>query len=252
MPFGGKRGEGTGITASNYLFTDQELDKESGLYNYDARLYDPIVGRFISADEVVPDWFNSQSLNRYAYCVNNPLIYTDPSGHSHSDVDDENNEVDDSEKQQEDKGLLEKAVDAIKDFFTCESCKDGYVTSQEVTNEALIKAAVVVGAAAAVVATIDEAKETQTPSETSEKTAAEIKEENIEKGIPESQLGPSGKPKIHVVKHSTLKKAKDAARARAGKSGTTVKHASPKMGKGHFHGLKQDGTKIRTHDEYPK
>jgi RHS repeat-associated protein len=63
------------------FLTDQELDAESGLYNYDARLYDPIVGRFISADEVVPDWFNSQSLNRYAYCVNNPLKYKDPTGH---------------------------------------------------------------------------------------------------------------------------------------------------------------------------
>jgi RHS repeat-associated protein len=81
MPFGGKRGQGAGITASNYLFTDQELDKESGLYNYDARLYDPIVGGFISADTVVPDWFNSQSLNRYTYCDNNPLMYIDPSGH---------------------------------------------------------------------------------------------------------------------------------------------------------------------------
>jgi RHS repeat-associated protein len=81
MPFGGKRGEGTGITASNYLFTDQELDKESGLYNYDARLYDPIVGRFISADSVVPDLYDSQAYDRYVYCVNNPLIYVDPTGH---------------------------------------------------------------------------------------------------------------------------------------------------------------------------
>lgn len=64
------------------FYTDQELDKESGLYNYDARLYDPIVGRFISADSVVSDLYDPQSLNRYAYCVNNPLIYTDPSGHS--------------------------------------------------------------------------------------------------------------------------------------------------------------------------
>ena len=48
-----------------------------------------------------------------------------------------------------------------------------------------------------------------------------------------------------------LKKAKDAARERAGKGGTTVKDPTPKKGKGHFHGQKQDGTKIRTHDEYP-
>ncbi|MCP4749187.1 MAG: RHS repeat-associated core domain-containing protein, partial [Desulfobacteraceae bacterium] len=81
MPFGGKRGEGAGISSSSYQFTDQELDKESGLYNYDARLYDPIIGRFASADTIVPGLYNSQAFDRYAYTLNNPLKYTDPSGH---------------------------------------------------------------------------------------------------------------------------------------------------------------------------
>jgi RHS repeat-associated protein len=63
------------------FLTDQELDKESGLYNYDARLYDSIAGAFVSADTVVPDWFDSQSFNRFAYCRNNPLKYKDPTGH---------------------------------------------------------------------------------------------------------------------------------------------------------------------------
>jgi RHS repeat-associated protein len=63
------------------FLTDQELDKESGLYNYDARLYDPVVGRFISPDSIVPRRFDSQAYDRYAYTLNNPLKYTDPSGH---------------------------------------------------------------------------------------------------------------------------------------------------------------------------
>lgn len=63
------------------MFTDQELDSETGLYNYDARLYDPSIGMFISPDGIVPDMYNPQSLNRYAYCLNNPLKYIDPSGH---------------------------------------------------------------------------------------------------------------------------------------------------------------------------
>jgi RHS repeat-associated protein len=63
-------------------YTDQELDAENGLYNYNARLYDPFIGRFISPDTIVPQPFNPQSLNRYSYVLNNPLIYTDPSGHS--------------------------------------------------------------------------------------------------------------------------------------------------------------------------
>ncbi len=80
MPFGSQR-DHTGTDVSDYKFTDQEFDAETGLYNYNARLYDPVIGRFISADSIVPDPFDPQSLNRYAYCQNNPLIYVDPTGH---------------------------------------------------------------------------------------------------------------------------------------------------------------------------
>lgn len=84
LPFGGTlfrnafQGE---VWTSVYRFTGQEYDAEMTLYNYNARLYDPIMGRFITPDTFVPDWTNPQSLNRYAYCLNNPLIYIDPSGH---------------------------------------------------------------------------------------------------------------------------------------------------------------------------
>ena len=80
MPFGGMRSH-AGTWNSDYKFTDQEFDGEAGLYNFNARLYDPVIGRFISADSIVPDPFNPQSLNRYSYCRNNPLIYVDPTGH---------------------------------------------------------------------------------------------------------------------------------------------------------------------------
>jgi RHS repeat-associated protein len=79
-PFGSQRAH-TGTSTSDYRYTDQELDAENGLYNYNARLYDPFIGRFISPDTIVPEPFNPQSLNRYTYCLNNPLIYVDPSGH---------------------------------------------------------------------------------------------------------------------------------------------------------------------------
>ena len=52
------------------------------LINMNARLYDPVIGRFISADSIIPSPYYSQSYNRYAYVYNNPLKYTDPSGHS--------------------------------------------------------------------------------------------------------------------------------------------------------------------------
>jgi len=80
MPFGTERSH-SGANTSDYKYTDQELDAENGLYNYNVRLYDPFIGRFISPDTIAPEPFNPQSLNRYSYCLNNPLIYVDPSGH---------------------------------------------------------------------------------------------------------------------------------------------------------------------------
>jgi len=51
------------------------------LYFYNARSYDPSLSRFIQADTLVPSPANPQSLNRYAYTLNNPLRYIDPTGH---------------------------------------------------------------------------------------------------------------------------------------------------------------------------
>lgn len=65
----------------NYTFTEQEDDDELGFYNYKARLYDPALGRFISADTIVQAPGDPQTLNRYSYCRNNPLVFTGPSGH---------------------------------------------------------------------------------------------------------------------------------------------------------------------------
>jgi RHS repeat-associated protein len=63
-----------------YTFTDQEDDDDLGLYNYGARLYDPVLGKFISPDSIVQAPDDPQTLNRYSYARNNPIIYTDPSG----------------------------------------------------------------------------------------------------------------------------------------------------------------------------
>lgn len=63
-------------------FTGQEYDAETGLYNYGARYYDPAIGRFVSADTIVPNVTDAQAFNRYAYARDNPIIYTDPTGHS--------------------------------------------------------------------------------------------------------------------------------------------------------------------------
>jgi hypothetical protein len=51
-----------------------------------ARFFVPGIGRFASADTIVPDPANPQSLNRYAYSLNNPVNYVDPSGHYAANV----------------------------------------------------------------------------------------------------------------------------------------------------------------------
>ncbi len=63
-------------------FTGQEYDAETGLYAFGARYYDPAIGRFVSADTSVPNVEDSQSFNRYTYARDNPIVYTDPTGHS--------------------------------------------------------------------------------------------------------------------------------------------------------------------------
>jgi RHS repeat-associated protein len=84
LPYGGSRSswESPGAPDTPYKYTDQEHDPETGLYNYNARLYDPVTGMFISPDTIVPDFSDPQTLNRYMYARGNPLVYVDPSGNS--------------------------------------------------------------------------------------------------------------------------------------------------------------------------
>jgi RHS repeat-associated protein len=52
-----------------------------GLMFYNARWYDPYLNRFTQPDTIIPDLSNSQAWDRYAYSLNNPVRYTDQSGH---------------------------------------------------------------------------------------------------------------------------------------------------------------------------
>ncbi len=62
-------------------FSCHEHLDDFGLINMNGRVYDPLVGRFLSPDPFIQNPENTQSLNRYSYCFNNPLNYTDPSGY---------------------------------------------------------------------------------------------------------------------------------------------------------------------------
>ena len=62
-------------------FNGRILDEETGLYYYNARYYDPMTARFISADPALGTPANPQTGNRYAYVLDNPYKWIDPTGH---------------------------------------------------------------------------------------------------------------------------------------------------------------------------
>jgi RHS repeat-associated protein len=84
-PFGETRLT-TGSILTDKLYTSQRELTGLGIYHYGARFYSPKLGRFLSPDSIVPSYKNPQNLNRFAYVLNNPLRYNDPSGHSSVDV----------------------------------------------------------------------------------------------------------------------------------------------------------------------
>lgn len=61
-------------------YTSHEHLQEVGLIHMNGRLYDPVLRSFLMPDNFIQQPENTQNYNRYAYCLNNPLLYTDPSG----------------------------------------------------------------------------------------------------------------------------------------------------------------------------
>jgi len=79
--FGTRSGSAAPSLSNDRGYTGHVTD-ETGLVYMNARYYDPELGRFLSADTLVPDSHNPQALNRYTYVYNNPISNTDPTGHA--------------------------------------------------------------------------------------------------------------------------------------------------------------------------
>ncbi|KKO89201.1 type IV secretion protein Rhs [Sphingobacterium sp. Ag1] len=76
---------GVDITDSSLLlldrgYTGHEHFVEVGIVHMNGRLYDPLLRRFLNADENIQEPTNTQSYNKYGYVMNNPMMYNDPSG----------------------------------------------------------------------------------------------------------------------------------------------------------------------------
>ena len=80
LPFGEVLWE-DGTSPTDYTYTGQRSLSDIGLMNYNARFYDPMLSRFTSPDSIIPEPGSVIGYNRYAYVNNNPIRYTDPSGH---------------------------------------------------------------------------------------------------------------------------------------------------------------------------
>ncbi len=85
-------------------YTQHEHLDEVGVIHMNGRIYDPLMGRFMSADPFIQAIDNLQSHNRYAYVMNNPLGYTDPSGYFLKKLF---------------KKVAVRAIAAVADFFGC-------------------------------------------------------------------------------------------------------------------------------------
>jgi len=69
-----------GVSTDRGYTMHEHLD-EMGIIHMNGRVFDPLIGRFMSADPHIQFPGNLQSYNRYSYVLNNPLSYTDPSGY---------------------------------------------------------------------------------------------------------------------------------------------------------------------------
>ena len=80
-PFGEKRWTNNESALGSKRFNGNTFEEGLKLYYYGARWYYPTVGRFLSADTIVPNTNDPQQFNRYTYARSNPLGFIDPTGH---------------------------------------------------------------------------------------------------------------------------------------------------------------------------
>jgi hypothetical protein len=203
------------------------------------RYYDPQIGRFLSVDSVGVNPTTGANFNRYWYANDNPYRYTDPDGRETG-----------------------SAFSAINAWTTQPYLVGGTSTGQMLSGvagavqqldnslaglppdlggpEEHMAAVPLIGGLRKMANVVKVAEKAETGGADAERAAS------IAKGIPEARLGPSGKPLIHTVEHSTRKAAREAAESEVPVGGKTRFDAHPQDGqKPHFQAEDARGNNVK-------
>ncbi len=120
-----------GTTPTTYRYTGQRNEAYINLYWYNSRWYDPALGRWIQPDSIIPDPNNPLDWDRYSYVRNNPLRYSDPTGHECYEVGSNTICTDDLSSYQELGTLNATLAEIVLDTFgfECGSNCANYVST---------------------------------------------------------------------------------------------------------------------------
>ncbi|WP_061261006.1 RHS repeat domain-containing protein, partial [Leptospira interrogans] len=230
-------------------FNSQELDRESGFYFYNARFYDPGIARFTSADTLIPDEYNSQAWNRFAYVYNNPIGAKDPTGHVPQK----------SCGPEYCGGGFGGGGDGFSHWANRSKNSDA---GQGPSSGGVRGSSGNSGSSSRIGSTKGSNNASNANRTTGVKANSDIKSrtpvgksssgQNI--NAYGEKLGPSGKPMRHSQQHSTQKSAKDAAQ-RDGNKRQPIKHVKPENGQNdHYHSVDRKGEPVSNgvHHEFFK